>query len=100
MEDEKYKQLVLGSFGVMLFANDTFAYACADSQLLVDDDYEWALPIIFKYGHPGEIAVMAWIRKYPPIPPHRSKAYQAAYAEIELLNPKTHSEKTRVEYDD
>ena len=90
---EALLELVNGSFGITCNANDFFQYACADAVTISPDDLKWVLPIIKKYGYiDGENACMAYIAKLKPIKPRLTEKFQAAYKEIEKLNPEVHSE--------
>lgn len=48
--EKEIMDMVKGSFGIALNANDFFNYACADSVQIEYDDFHWAMPIIRKYG--------------------------------------------------
>lgn len=74
--------IVNSSFGIYLNANDFFQYACADAVLLDPYDFEWALPIIRKYGYEGEQAVMSKIRGILPIKPHITPKFEQALEEL------------------
>lgn len=84
--------LIKGSFGIAMNANDFFNYACADMVLIDAQDLEWVLPIYKKYSWKGVDACMAFIAKKMPIKPRITKEFEEAYAEIEKINPKVHSE--------
>lgn len=84
--------LINGSFGIAMNANDFFNYACADMVLIDAQDLEWVIPIYKKYSWKGIDACMAYIAKQMPIKPHITKEFEEAYAEIEKINPKVHSE--------
>jgi hypothetical protein len=64
--------LLDGCFCVVLNANDTFAYACADSLTIEGDDMPWAVALAEKYQRAGVLAAMTVKRGAPytpPIPP-------------------------------
>lgn len=89
---ETLLELVNGSFGITCNANDFFNYACADAVTISPADLKWVLPIVKKYGHDGENACLSYIAKQQPIKPWITEKFQAAYKEIEELNPKVNSE--------
>lgn len=90
--EEDLRKLINGSFGIMMNANDFFAYACADAVTIDPKDLEWVMPIFQKYSWTGIDACMAYIVKHMPIKPHITKEFEEAYAEIVKLNPQVHSE--------
>ena len=89
---EDLRAILKGSFGIAMNANDFFDYACADVVLIDARDLEWVIPIYKKYSWKGIDACMSYIAKQMPIKPHITKEFEEAYAEIEKLNPKVHSE--------
>lgn len=86
------RELIKGSFGIAMNANDFFNYACADMVLIDSQDLEWVLPIYKKYSWRGIDACMAYIAKQMPIEPYITKEFKEAYSEIEKINPKVYSE--------
>lgn len=91
-ENNLLKDLINGSFGIEMNANDFFNYACADMVLIDPADLEWVLPIYKKYGWSGIDACMAYIAKRMPIKPHVTKEFEEAYEEIKNINPEVYSE--------
>lgn len=75
------------SYRIDLNANDTFFYASAMSVTLAADDYEWALPMIEKYGYDGAHAVMSYITKLDVLPQLQNESYLAAKKELEESQP-------------
>jgi hypothetical protein len=49
------------AFGLMLNANDTFGYACADAELV--DDVDSLREVVAIYSQHGYPAVLAWMEK-------------------------------------
>lgn len=84
--------LIMGSVGIAMNANDLFKYASADMVLIDAQDLEWVLPIYKKYSWKGVDACMAYIAKQMPTRYPLTKDFEEAYAEIEKINPKVHSE--------
>ena len=75
-----------------MFCNDFFNIACSDMVLVYSEDLDWVLPIFKKYSWSGLDACMAYIAKQMPLNVYIKKEFEEAYAEIEKLNPKVHSE--------
>lgn len=94
MNEEKVKalQTVLnGSFCFVLNMNDTFGFACAESEEMGVDDFELMVPIIAKYGHHALIAYAAVKKKVEPIHckcGHDAEPYRQARVEVEELKAK------------
>ena len=61
------KILIEGSHYFALNMNDTFAYACADVEEMVPEEFEKIIPIIAKYGHDALTAYAAYKRHTEPI---------------------------------
>ena len=90
--EKNLRDLIKGSFGIALNANDFFAYACADMVILDERDLVWVLPIFQKYSWTGIYACMAYIAKQMPIKPYITEKFESVYKELELLNPEVFSE--------
>jgi hypothetical protein len=65
-DEERYRTLCRmiadgTAFGLMLNANDTFGYACADSEMV--DDVASLHEVIALYAQHGYPAVLAWMEK-------------------------------------
>lgn len=67
-------------FFILLNANDTFAYACADVTSVESEDLDKLLEVYEKFGSSGMIAVQACIRKQEPLVQHRTTLYEEAKA--------------------
>lgn len=89
--DERTKAidvLLDGCHSFQLNMNDTFAYACGDSEEMIVDDFEKMVPIIAKHGHHALTAYVAVKRKAEPISckcHHDGQPYKDARKEIEAL---------------
>jgi len=92
LKRDDLSELVNGSFGIAINANDFFNYACGDMVIIDALDLKWVLPIFAKYKWKGIDACMSYIAKQMPIKPHITKEFEEAYAEIEKINPTVHSE--------
>lgn len=82
------EEILKGSFSFQLNMNDTFAFACADSEEMSTDDFEKIVPIIAKYGQNALNAYAAVKRKAEPIDCKcnwKNEQYQAAKKEIEAI---------------
>lgn len=88
-EREKALEALLeGSFSVNLNMNDTFAFACGDSEEISVEDFDLMVPIIAKYGQSALTAYVAVKRDADPITcrcGHDGPDYKAARAEVEAL---------------
>lgn len=84
--------ILKGSFGIAINLSDFFYFACADMLFLDTRDLYWVLPIYKKYEWDGLYASVSFIAKKMPLKPHINDKFTEAYAEIEKLNPKIHSE--------
>lgn len=91
-DKDDLRKLIDGSFGIAANANDFFNFACAQMVLIYSEDLDWVIPIFKKYSWKGLDACMAYIAKQMPLKSHITKEFEEAYAEIEKLNPKVHSE--------
>lgn len=65
-------------FFILLGANDTFAYACADITQMCVEDLDKALELYEKYGCDGVIAFQAHIRKADPLRQLQTEKYKEA----------------------
>ena len=89
--EEKAKALDVlleGSFSFQLDMNDTFAFACGDSEEMWTSDFPLMAPIIAKYGHDALRAYAAVKRAAEPIVcgcNYRNERYYAARREIEAI---------------
>ena len=87
-ELKAYKTLIEGSWEISLLMNDTFGFACADSESMSDMDVEPMIPIIAEYGRDALVAYAAVKRGQEPITcscNHKNERYQAAKVKIEAL---------------
>jgi len=80
------------SYGILLIANDFFAYATSADVLLSDLDLPWAVPFVEEHGIVGVQAIMAYIEGVEPIEPHRTKEFKMAMKALKELNPTVNSE--------
>ena len=80
------------SFGIFLNANDFFMYSTADGVTLAPEDFNWALPIITKYGDDGLNAVMSKIANRLPLNPYQTDEFKKALAELNNSDVKVWSE--------
>lgn len=96
MDDfEKYqflKEILSGSFGIALNANDLFQYACAETIIVDPLDFDWILPIFKNYKWDGLNACMAFISERMPIKEAQNDNFNAAYSELVALSPKVFTE--------
>lgn len=86
--EKAFEELLKGSFWVDLNMNDTFAFACADSEKFNADDFDLMVPVIAKYGQSALTAYAAVRRGAEPITcpcGHDGPDYQAAKKEIEAI---------------
>lgn len=63
--------------------NDTFAYACADGELLPDDQIDSLIDMHKRFGHDGVVAWAAHRRGREPIAKLQNGKYQEALAAID-----------------
>lgn len=64
--------------------NDTFGYACADTEQISVGDGEFLAEFWRRHGWHGLVAIAAWKRDRTPIPPvARHEKFKAAMAELE-----------------
>lgn len=90
-ELEAYKELVRCSFSVVINLNDTFSYACAESDDIDRDDVEVIIPFIQKYGRSALIAYCSIKCGYDPsIPSELSKEFYSAKEELKKLSETGH----------
>ena len=71
------------SDSVYINVNDTFGYACGDSELVDIYDLPKLIEISRKYGYCGVTAFVAKIRDCAPIEPRITEKYIAAKKELE-----------------
>jgi hypothetical protein len=97
-ERDALRKLLGGAFTIQLNMNDTFAFACSDSEEMDLDDVEELLPLIHRYGRHALTAYVAVKRSkvedcdVQPISCtccHDGEEYRAARAEIERLYEET-----------
>ena len=82
-----YKRLLHSAFTIELNANDFFAYACAWSLTVYEQDVFWMIPIIEKYEDDGINACMAYIQNQEPIKPWHTDKFKEAIEELKALKP-------------
>lgn len=77
--------LLDGSHWVELNMNDTFGFACADSERMYIHDFSEIIPTIVRWGHKALIAYAAVKRGQEPITckcRHNKDGYEEAKSEI------------------
>lgn len=85
-KEEAYKKILLSSYQITINLNDTFYYACADSEEIDGDDIEEILPIFQKYGDDTLIAYVAVKRGHDPeIENHITEDFKSAKQELQRL---------------
>lgn len=89
--EKEILELVKGSFGINLNANDFFNFACADVVTLCPEDFKWAMPIIRKYSTDGVHAVMCSIAKQMPLDEWVTTNMKKAMDEIKAMKIEIHS---------
>lgn len=72
-------------FGYILNMGDTFAYACADLEMMSDYDWYCIKPIIAQYGYDGFNAYAAVKRAMDVIEPRQTTNYWEAKTKIETI---------------
>ena len=80
-DEEKLKALkviIEGAFWFELNMNDTFAFACADSEEMCPLDFEKIIPVIAEYGHDALTAYAAFKRDAEPEGPSLNDNYKKA----------------------
>lgn len=85
-------EIVNGSFGIEMNANDFFAYACADSVSLDPKDLPWVTDIYSRFGDEGVNACLSYIGNTLPIEPWRTPGFNEALKAVEEMRPKVWSE--------
>ena len=70
-------------FGYIVNMGDTFAYACADFEMMSDYDWELIKPIVEDFGYDGFNAYAAVKRDRDVINPKQTPNYWKAKAKIE-----------------
>jgi hypothetical protein len=83
MEDRIKQFLNDYAFCVHLNANDTFAYACADSERIAVEDLDKLLEVERQYGHHGVTAFMSAKRNCEPLNELITAEYKAARASLD-----------------
>ena len=89
---EFLKEILSGSFGIALNANDLFQYACAETIVVDPLDLDWILPIFKNYKWDGLNACMAFLTNRMPIKEVQNEGFKAAYTDLVALNPKVYTE--------
>lgn len=80
-----FEELLKGAHWIDLNMNDTFAFACADSEKFNADDFTLMVPVIAKYGQSALTAYAAIRRNAEPIHcpcGHDGPDFKAAKEEI------------------
>jgi hypothetical protein len=83
-----FEVLLEGSKYFVLNMNDTFSFACGDSEEMPTEDFGLMAPLIAKYSHDALTAYAAVRRGAEPIDcrcNHKNERYYAAKKEIERL---------------
>lgn len=89
MIENPYKLLIDCSFGIDIALNDTWYYACADSENIDSDDVPELIPYIEKYGYDAVLAYIAIKREHDPqIPDVISENFYKAKEELQILADK------------
>lgn len=83
---ESLFEVIEGSFTITVNMNDTFYYACADSETLESDDLITILPLITKYGDAALTAYVAIKRGHDPqVTSRLTENFYAAKKELQPM---------------
>lgn len=90
---EAYKKLFNSSFDIKMNANDFFHYACAQAVTIVEEDIDWVIDHMQKYGeNDGVNSAMAYIQNQEPLPPYRTDGFNEAIQELVDRNQVVHGD--------
>lgn len=80
---EVYEFLRINSFHTEYNANDFFAYATACSVSIREEDLDWVIPHIQKYGKNNGInSVLAYVQNLEPIKPFLTPGFEEAINDL------------------
>jgi hypothetical protein len=86
------RELISGTFGLEMNANDLFMYNCAESITLSPRDLDWVLPIFEEFQWDGTYACLSFITKREVLDSYKTEKFIAALDKIKSINPTIYTE--------